>query len=66
MKNIIKIHKKELNNSITEIRIEEIRDVDFQFKPYWYIYCILENGRRIEVGRTKFKPKCYKQVSIYK
>ena len=28
MKNIIKIHKKELNNSITEIRIEEIRDVD--------------------------------------
>ena len=66
MKNIIKIHEKELNNSITEIRIEEIRDVDFQFKPYWYSYCVLENGRRIEIGRYNKKPKCYKQVSVYK
>ena len=66
MKNIIKIHEKELYNSITEIRIEEIRDVDFQFKPYWYIYCVLENGRRIEIGRSNKKPKCYKQVSVYK
>ena len=65
MKNIIKIHEKELNNSITEIRIEEIRDVDFQFKPYWYIYCVLENGRRIIIGRSNKKPKCYKQLSIY-
>mgnify|MGYP001307146486 FL=1 len=66
MKNIIKIHEKKQNNSITEIRIEEIRDVDFQFKPYWYIYCVLENGRRIEIGRSNKKPKCYKQVSVYK
>ena len=65
MKNIIKIHEKKQNNSITEIRIEEIRDVDFQFKPYWYIYCVLENGRRIEIGRSNKKPKCYKQLSIY-
>ena len=65
MENIIKIHEKELNNSVTEIRIEEIRDVDFQYKPYWYIYCVLENGRRIEIGRSNIKPKCYKQLAIY-
>jgi len=66
MTNIIKLHNnKELESSITEIRIEEIRDVDFQFKPYWYIYCVLENGRRIAIGRSNKKPKCYKQLSIY-
>ena len=55
MKNIIKIHEKELYNSITEIRIEEIRDVDFQFKPYWYIYCVLERpwGGGQRTGTTR-------------
>ena len=65
MKNIIKIHEKELNDSITEIRVEEIRDVDFQFKPYWYIYCVLESGRRVEVGKSEIKPQIYKQLAIY-
>ncbi len=66
MTNIIKLHnKKELENSITEIRIEEVRDYeDNEF--YYYIYCVKDTGERIEVGKSKTKPQCYKQVSIYK
>jgi len=63
--NTIKLNNS-TDNSITEIRIEEVRDVDLKFKPYWYIYCVLKNGRRIEVGKSKIKPQCYKQVAIYK
>ena len=65
MTNIIKIDNS-INYSITEIRVEEIRCVDLNFKPYWYIYCVLKNGKRIEVGKSKTKPQCYKQVAIYK
>lgn len=66
MTNIIKLHNnKELENSITEIRIEEVRDYEND-EFYYYIYCVKDAGQRIEVGRSKKKPQCYKQVSIYK
>ena len=65
MTNIIKLHNnKELENSITEIRIEEVRDYDND-EFYYYIYCVKDTGQRIEVGRSKTKPQCYKQISIY-
>ena len=66
MTNIIKLHNnKELENSITEIRIEEVRDYDNN-EFYYYIYCVKDTGQRIEVGRCQKKPQCYKQVCIYK
>ena len=65
MTNIIKLHNnKELENSITEIRIEEVRDYDNN-EFYYYIYCVKDTRQRIEVGRSKTKPQCYKQISIY-
>ena len=65
MTNIIKIHNnKELEISITEIRIEEVRDYDNN-EFYYYIYCVKDNGHRIEVGKSKSKPRFYKQLSIY-
>ena len=65
MTNIIKLHNnKELENSITEIRIEEVRDYDNN-EFYYYIYCVKDTGQRIEVGWSKTKPQCYKQISIY-
>ena len=66
MTNIIKFHnKKNLENSITEIRIEEVRDYKNN-EFYYYIYCVKDTGERIEVCKSKCKPQCYKQVSIYK
>jgi len=66
MTNIIKLNNyKELENSITEIRIEEVRDYDNN-EFYYYIYCVKDTGQRIEVGKSKSKPQCYKQLSIYK
>ena len=65
MANIIKLHNKELEGSITEIRIEEVRDYDNN-EFYYYIYCVKDTGQRIEIAKTKSKPKCYKQVAIYK
>ena len=50
-------------DNITEIRIEEVKDYennDF----YYYIYCIKDTGEIIEIGKSKTKPQCYKQVSI--
>ncbi len=65
MTNIIRLHNnKELENSITEIRIEEVRDYDNN-EFYYYIYCVKDTGHRIEVGRSRTKPQCYKQISIY-
>ena len=65
MTNIIKLHNnKKLENSITEIRIEEVRDYENN-EFYYYIYCVKDTGQRIEVGRSKTKPQCYKQISIY-
>ena len=65
MTNIIDFEKYISKQSITEIRIEEIRDKDLNYKPYWYIYCVLKNGKRIEIGRSKIKPQIYKQEAIY-
>ena len=65
MTNIIDFEKYISKLSITEIRVEEVRDVDLNYKPYWYIYCVLKNGKRIEVGKSKSKPQCYKQVAIF-
>ena len=65
MTNIIKLYNnKEFENSITEIRIEEVRDYDNN-EFYYYIYCVKDTGQRIEVGRSRTKPQCYKQISIY-
>ena len=66
MTNIIDFEKYISKQSITEIRVEEIRDVELNYKPYWYIYCVLKNGKRIEVGTSLTRPQCYKQISIYK
>ena len=52
-------------DKITEIRIEEIRDYDNN-EFYYYVYCVKDTGQRIEVGKSKTKPQCYKQVAIYK
>ena len=65
MTNIIKLHNnKELENSITEIRIEEVRDYEND-EFYYYIYCVKDTGEMIEVGKSATKPQCYKQVAIY-
>ena len=50
--------------SITEIRIEEIKNIDCN-EFYYYIYCVKDTGERIEVGKSKIKPQCYKQIVIY-
>jgi hypothetical protein len=50
--------------SITEIRIEEVKDYDNN-EFYYYIYYVKESGERIEIGKSKTKPQCYKQVAIY-
>ena len=52
-------------DKITEIRIEEVKDYDNN-EFYYYIYCVKDTGERIEIGKSKCKPQCYKQVSIYK
>tara|TARA_B100001175_G_scaffold97886_1_gene82970 strand:+ start:3215 stop:3415 length:201 start_codon:yes stop_codon:yes gene_type:complete len=65
MTNIIDFEKYILKQSITEIRVEEVRDVEFNYKPYWYIYYVLKNGKRIEIGKSLTRPQCYKQIAIY-
>ena len=65
MTNIIKLHNnKKLENSITEIRIEEVRDYENN-EFYYYIYCVKDTDQRIEVSRSRTKPQCYKQIAIY-
>ena len=49
---------------IKEIRIEKIKDFENK-KFYYYIYCVKDTGERIEVGKSKTKPQCYKQEAIY-
>lgn len=51
-------------DSITEIRIEEIKNIDCN-EFYYYIYCVKDTSERIEVGKSKIKPQCYKQIVIY-
>ena len=65
MTNIIEFEKYISKQSITEIRVEEVRDVEFNYKPYWYIYYVLKNGKRIEIVRYVTRPHCYKQIAIY-
>ena len=55
---------KKKMDKITEIRIEEVRDFDNK-EFYYYIYCVKDTGERIEVGKSKTKPQCYKQLAIY-
>ena len=51
-------------DKITEIRIEEVKDYDNK-EFYYYIYCVKDTGERIEVGKSKTKPQCYKQEAIH-
>ena len=51
-------------DKITEIRIEEIKDYENN-EFYYYIYCVKDTGERIGFGKSKSKPQCYKQISIY-
>ena len=67
----MKLPKKDLNryhyflmDSITEIRIEEIKDYNNK-EFYYYIYCVKDTGERIEIGKSKTKPQCFKQLTIY-
>ena len=50
--------------SISEIRIEEVKDYENN-EFYYYIYCVKDTGERIEVGKSKIKPQCYKQETCY-
>ena len=50
--------------SITEIRIEEVKDYENN-EFYFYIYCVKDTGERIEIGKSKTNPQFYKQVAIY-
>ena len=51
-------------DNITEIRIEEIKDYDNN-EYYYYIYCVKDTYERIEIGKSKTKPQCYKQLAVY-
>ncbi len=51
-------------DNITEIRIEEVKDYENN-EFYFYIYCVKDNGERIEIGKSKSKPQFYKQLAIY-
>ena len=51
-------------DSITEIRIEEIKNIDCN-EFYYYIYCVKDTSERIEVEKSKIKHQCYKQIVIY-
>ena len=62
MANIIDLEKYISKQSIMEIRVDEVRDVDLNYKPYWYIYCVLKNGKRIEIGKSLSQPQFYKQI----
>ena len=50
---------------IKEIRIEQIKDFENN-EFYYYIYCVKNTCERIEIGKSRCKPQCYKQFSIYK
>ena len=50
---------------IKEIRIEQIKDFENN-EFFYYIYCVKNTGERIEIGKSRCKPQCYKQFSIYK
>ena len=51
-------------DKISEIRIEEVKYYENN-EFYYYIYCVKDSGERIEIGKSKIKPQCYKQVAIY-
>ncbi len=51
-------------DKITEIRIEEVKDYENN-EFYYYIYCVKDTGEIITVGKSKCKPQCYRQESIY-
>ena len=51
-------------DNISEIRIEEIKDYDNN-EFYYYIYCVKDTDERIEIGKSKTKPRCYKQLAVY-
>ena len=50
--------------SITEIRIEEVKDYENN-EFYFYIYCVKDTGEIIEICKSKTNPQFYKQVAIY-
>ena len=60
----LNIFKKKKRDKKTEIRIEEVKDYENK-EFYYYIYCVKDSGERIEIGKSKIKPQCYKQVAIY-
>ena len=51
-------------DKITEIRIEEVKDYENN-EFYYYIYCVKDTGKMIEVGKSATTPQCYKQEVIY-
>ena len=51
-------------DKITEIRIEEIKDLENNENYFWVYYI---KNRKVEIiGKSSEKPQCYRQVSIYK
>ena len=51
-------------DKITEIRIEEVKDYENN-EFYYYIYCVKDTGEIITVGKSEYKPQCYRQEIIY-
>ena len=58
------IYSKKKMDKITEIRIEEVKDYENK-EFYYYIYCVKDTGERIEIGKSKTRPQCYKQLAVY-
>ena len=51
-------------DNISEKRIEEVKDyANNEF--YYYIYCVKDTRKMIEVGKSATTPQCYKQEVIY-
>ena len=51
-------------DKITEIRIEEIKDLKNNENYFWVYY--IKNGKVEIIGKSSEKPQCYRQVAIYK
>ena len=50
-------------DKITEIRIEEINDLENN-KKYFFVYYV--KNEKIEIiGKSSIKPQCYRQVATY-
>ena len=50
-------------DKITEIKIEEVYDKDYNQNYYWIYY--YKNGEIKIIGKSSVKPQCYRQIVRY-